>query len=163
MNRLKRVGRWLLDAWAMGGLGTMGGSRQGRTSMPIQTRFVADSVLSTVRDEEEQSERARAVWSVLGALALVGVGILALAAARTMDSLFTLLLGLGQLIVAGAVLLVVARRATRGSGVHLTGIVLAAASLIVAIVAPTFVLAEWELVGMLLGLAAVFGLVLGRR
>ncbi|CAN5802934.1 hypothetical protein BH24CHL6_BH24CHL6_09540 [soil metagenome] len=141
----------------------MGGSRDPRTAMPIQTRFVANSALSTVRDEDEQSERARAVWSVVGALALAGVGILALAAAWAMGAPFALLLGLGQLIVTGAVVLVTLKRATRGSGVHLAGIVLAAVSLFVAIVAPTVVLAEWALVGMLLGLVAVFGLVLGRR
>ncbi len=161
MGVLRRLGRWLLDAWAMGGLATMGGERHGRTGHPLQTRVVADALLPTVRDEDEQDERSRAVWAVGGALALGALAVLSISASLELEVTFLVLLGVGQGLVAAGVLRMVIRRA-RSKGLYAAGIALAAASLVIGVVAPSLVLERWALATLLLGLAAVIGLAIGR-
>jgi hypothetical protein len=160
---LRRAARWLLDAWAMGGVASMGGPRDVRTGHPMQTRVVADSMLSTVRDADEQRPLAHAVWSLAGALALGTLGVLQVVTSLEVEVPFLLFLGAGQALLALAVVRWVLRRRLESTWLHAAGIALAGVSVVIGIVDPTLVLEVWALPGLLLGIGAVIALAIGRR
>lgn len=163
MTILRRAGRWLLDAWAMGGVASMGGPRDLNTGHPTQTRILADSMLSTVRESDEQRPLARAIWSVAGALALGALGVLQVVTSFEVDVPFLLFLGAGQLLLGGAIVRWVLRRRLESTWLHAAGIALAGVSVVLGIVDPTLVLEVWALPSLLLGIGAVIGLAIGRR
>jgi hypothetical protein len=160
----RRLLRGTAETMAMGGTARMGSGHIGRTGHTIQTRFIADSALQTVRDEDEASERTRALWSIGGALSLALLAGLTLVFAIPRADALMAALGLAGLVAAAAVALSVFRGSTRGSMVHLLGIFLGAASLYASIFLFRGIIDEgFGLAAIVLSIGAILGLVVGRR
>jgi hypothetical protein len=160
---IRRIARGAADTAVSGGIARMGGGGD-RTGHTLQTRPVIDSVLSTYRDADEQDERTRAVWSLGGAFALAVLGALTAANSLAAGTLGGTALGLAQLVFAALVVVIVARRTTQGSVIHLAGVGLAVISVYESVFAyPPFVGEHLALVGLGCAVGAMVGLIVGRR
>ena len=161
-NPVRRLGRYLLDTFAMGGT-ARAGFGEGRRL--LQTRPVMDAALATVAFEEEQSERQRAIWSAVGAILLGGLGVAMVAFGLGAGSTVATVLGATEVSVALLVSRTVLTHTTSGSLAHLAGVVVLAIATYVSILAPPPLFGDWALAlpAFLATILAVVCLVVGRR
>jgi hypothetical protein len=160
---LRRIIGGIADTIAIAGMARLG-SGPTRGNNLVQTRFIADSALQAISEHEDQSEQARARWSLAGALALALLGGLTVAGSMAAASTVLFVLGLAQILAAGGAALVTARRQTQGSVVHLVGVGLAVISIYASL--PAFMSAgsiAVTVAGLILAIGAILGLVVGRR